>query len=170
MEKQSKLRSAWIITYGVLLVAFIAAGGAAATALYLAGQNDRVILDYQVRMRSLAAANQQMRTLLGEQLPPMRDTMTQHTDQIGRLTDRVDDIAQRADGAAKAATSAAGTAQAAAKTARQAATTASQAGQHVGRAATQVETVTEKVEAVVEKITPAVPPPPASAPAWLDTP
>lgn len=160
-QEVGRAKKATVFLYGLFLVLVIYAGGAATALLWMRNHDNGVVEDYQARIKSLAGANKELRDLLRQDLPPMRDTMQHHTDQISALTDRVDGIAGKADGAAQ-------TADGAARAAKEAARLAGQAGRNVGQAAVKVEQATERVQEVVEKITPAVPAAPATAPDWLN--
>ena len=81
------------VLYGLAIVLLIAVGGASAGVLYMVDHQEDIVLDYQQRLRNLAAANADLRRLLREELPPMRD-------QRSDLTGRMDDVTTRLDGIA----------------------------------------------------------------------
>ena len=189
--KSERVRKAGLGFYGVFLVLAMFAGGAAAGMLYMGQKGDRqlatlredlggaidglnariaddqvAIKDYQSRISAIGESNRELRQLLRQDLPPMRDQMNAHTQQIESLTERIDEVAGVASSAATAASKAATSASRAAKT-------AGDAGKSVGKAAARVTVATDRVDQVMDKVTDVMTPAPsrpADVPAWLDTP
>lgn len=87
--------------------------------------------------------------------------------RLPAITAKTDVAAEKAGAAADVAARAAATAQAAAKSAHAAGTTAKAASTKAGRAATAAR---DAATTLNEALEPQQPAPPASAPAWLDTP